>query len=79
MPLCDRYETVWCGIAGTFILGPYFFEDVTFSGMQTCYITGTRYKAMLENYVIPEVQQLNVINDIVWIEDGAPPLIATSV
>ena len=35
---------------------------------------------MLENYVIPELQQQNVINnDVVWMQDGAPPHIATSV
>ena len=34
---------------------------------------------MLENYVIPKLLQRNVINDIVWMQDGAPPRIGTSV
>ena len=69
MPLYDRYLTVWCGVAGT-------FEGVTSSGMQTCSITGAQYKAMLENYVIPELQQRN---DIVWMHDSTPPHTAPSV
>ena len=44
--------------------------------MQTCSVTGARYKAMLEIYVIPELQQRNVI---VWMPDGTPQHIATSV
>ena len=48
-------------------------------GMQTCTITSGWYKSMLENYVILELQQQKVINDIVWMQDGAPPHIATSV
>ena len=34
---------------------------------------------MLENYVIPELQQRNAINDIAWMQDGALPDIITSV
>ena len=79
VPFYDTCVTVWCGVAETFILGPYFLEDVTCSGIQTCSITGDRYKPMLENYIITESQQRNVINDIVWLQDGAPPHIATSI
>ena len=57
VPSYDRYMTVRCGVAKTFILGSYFFADVTSSDMQTCFITGAQYKAMLENYVIPGLQQ----------------------
>ena len=32
--------------------------------MQTCSIAGARYKALLENFVISELQQRNVIYDI---------------
>ena len=74
-----HYCVVWCGVTGTFILGPYFFENVTSSDMQTCSITGARYKVMLENYVIPNLQQQNVIDDIVWIQDCIPPYIATNI
>ena len=70
---------LWCGIVGTFILGPYLFEDATSNGMQTCFNTGVSYKARLKHYVIPELQQRNVINVLVWMQDGVPPHNSTSV
>lgn len=79
VPLYDAKVTVWCGIAGTIVLGPYFFEEATPTGFVTCSVTGSRYTAMLQNYVIPELLQRNALNDIVWMQDGAPPHIATSV
>ena len=60
------------GVAETFILGPYIFEDVARGGMQTFSIKGDQYKAMLRNYIIPELKQRNVINDIIWMQNGAP-------
>ena len=44
MPLYVGYVTVLCGVSGAFILCPYFFEDVIFSDMQTCSITGAWIK-----------------------------------
>ncbi|GFV18026.1 uncharacterized protein TNCV_168301 [Trichonephila clavipes] len=32
-----------------------------------------------ENYVLPELRRRNALNDIVWMQDGAPPHIARSV
>ncbi|GFV29710.1 hypothetical protein TNCV_4195821 [Trichonephila clavipes] len=34
---------------------------------------------MLKNYVLPELRRRNALNDIVWMQDGAPPHIARSV
>ena len=34
---------------------------------------------MLKDYVITELQQQNVINDIVWMKDSAPLHIATNI
>ena len=52
VPLYDRYVIVWCGVVDT------SFWVLTSSKMShpvLCNsITGVRYKAMLENYVIPE-------------------------
>lgn len=79
VPLHDAKVTVWCGISSTFVLGPYFFEEVTTTGVKSCSVTSARYKSMLQNYVIPELQQRNVISDIVWMQDGAPPHIAQCV
>ena len=55
--------TVWCGIRSTVDLGFYFFEKATLAGIVTCFITASRYTAMLENYVIPNLLQRNAGND----------------
>ena len=47
--------------------------------MQTFFITSARYEEILENYVIPELQRQNVFNDIVWMQDDAPPHTAINV
>ena len=41
--LHDKKVTTWCGITRTFILGTYFFEEVTDGDLQTCTITTVRY------------------------------------
>ena len=39
VPLFDAKVTVWCGISGTILLGPYFFEEATLRGFVTCSVT----------------------------------------
>lgn len=56
MPLHKAKVTVYCGIASTFVLGSYFFEQVTSTGMKTRSITRPWYTAILQNYVISELQ-----------------------
>ena len=56
-PLYDVKVTVWCGITITFILGPYFFEEVTDSDLQTCTVTSARYLDTLTHYAIPKLQR----------------------
>ena len=80
LPLYDAKVTVWCGITSTFILGPYFFEETTVDGrVQSCTVTSDRYHNMLTHYVIPELQRRNALSNIVWMQDGAPPHVASSV
>ena len=38
-------------------LDPYFFEEKAPTGLQTCSVIASRYTAMLQNYVIPELFQ----------------------
>ena len=42
-----------CGITSMFILGPYFFEEVTGGDLQTCAVTSACYLDMLTHYEIP--------------------------
>lgn len=78
-PLHEAKVTVWCGITGSFVIGPYFFEEVTPKGLKTCSITSQRYETMLNNYLIPQLQQRKAIGNIVWMQDGAPPHVSNSV
>lgn len=79
VPLYDVKVTVWRGIAGIVVIGPYFFKEATPTWFVTCSVADSRYTAMLKNYVISELLQWNALNYIVWIQDGAPPHIAKSV
>ena len=79
MPSYERDVTARCDVKWTFILGPHFFDNVTSSGLQSCSITGARYKAILENCIISELHHRNVDNAIVWMQDDAYPYIAINV
>ncbi|GBM45234.1 hypothetical protein AVEN_63841-1 [Araneus ventricosus] len=50
-----------------------FFEEITANGIQTCSITGQRYRDMPRNFVIPQLQQRGCLQDIFFMQDGAPP------
>ena len=68
-PLHDEKLAVWCGITGTFILGPYFFEKVTDSDLQTCTVMSARYLNTLIHYAIAELQRQNALSEVVWMQD----------
>lgn len=70
---------MWCCIASIFVLGPYFFEQVTSKGMKTCFIISVRYTTILQNYQIRELHQRNVVIVIAWMQDGVPSHVATRV
>ena len=78
-PLHDQKVIVWCGITGTFVLGPYFFEEIIDGGLQTCTVTFFDYLEMLTHYAIPELQWQNALSEVVWMQDGAPPHVGFSV
>ena len=78
-PLQDEKVTVWCGITRTFILGPYFFEEVTDGDLQTCTVTSARYLDMLTHYAIPELQRQNALSEVLWMQDGAHSHVGSSV
>ncbi|GFU79014.1 uncharacterized protein TNCV_308541 [Trichonephila clavipes] len=58
VPLHSPKVTVWCGFSASFILGPYFFEELGAGGPVTCSITGQRYASLLRNKIIPDLQSL---------------------
>jgi len=66
--------TVWCGFTSEFVIGPYFFQEVNENGeLVSVTVNGGRYLDMLQNFVIPELIQRNQLQQITFMQDGAPP------
>ncbi|GFS61082.1 transposable element tc3 transposase [Trichonephila clavipes] len=79
VPLHSPKVTVWCGFSASFILGPYFFEELGAGGPVTCSITGQRYASLLRNKIIPYLQARPCLSRIIFMQDGAPPHITRCV
>ncbi|GFV37595.1 uncharacterized protein TNCV_4982171 [Trichonephila clavipes] len=79
VPLHSPKVTVWCGFSASFILGPYFFEELVARGPVTCHITGQRYASLLRNKIIPDLQTRQCLSRIMFMQDGAPPHITRCV
>ncbi|GBL84392.1 hypothetical protein AVEN_117161-1 [Araneus ventricosus] len=79
LPLHSQKVTAWCGFTATFIVGPFFFEEIGPSGIVTCTFNGTRYESLLRNQLILAVQQRGCVDCPIFMQDGAPPHIATPV
>ncbi|GBL84849.1 hypothetical protein AVEN_93874-1 [Araneus ventricosus] len=70
---------VLCGFTATFIVGPFFFEEIGPSGPVTCTVNGTRYESLLRNQLIPALQQRGCVDSTIFMQDEAPSHIATPV
>ncbi|GFU19326.1 uncharacterized protein TNCV_3032481 [Trichonephila clavipes] len=79
VPLHSPKVTAWCGFSASFILGPYFFEELGAGGPVTCSITGQRYASLLRNKIIPDLQARQCFSRILFKQDGAPPHITRCV
>lgn len=66
-PLHEPKVTVWCGVSARKIIGPYFFED---DRGRTTTVNGDRYRSMLLNFLVPEMEELNQ-EDMWYQQDGA--------
>lgn len=58
--------SVWCGVVGNFVLGPLIYDGG---------LTGERYFQFLREPIEEMIDDLpiNVLRNIVWQQDGAPP------
>ncbi|GFX76820.1 uncharacterized protein TNCV_1952611 [Trichonephila clavipes] len=79
VPLHSPKVTVRCGFSTSFILGPYFFEELVAVGPVTCSITGQRYASLLRNNIIPSLQACQCLSRIIFMQDGTPPHITRCV
>ncbi|GBM82609.1 hypothetical protein AVEN_255413-1 [Araneus ventricosus] len=56
-----------------------FSEEIGPSGPVICTVNGTRYESLLNNQLIPALQQSGCVDSIIFMLDGAPLHIATPV
>ena len=68
-PLHSLRVTVWCGISASRVYGPYFFENDN----ATVTVTGERYRSMITEFLIPELERQNVHHT--WFHKMEPPRI----
>jgi len=54
---------VFCAISSVKVYGPFFFAEPT--------VTSISYLDMLENYLMPELQE-DMDTDVIFQQDGAP-------
>ena len=64
VPIKSPGITVWCAMFCDEIIGPYFFEST---------VTSKTYKAMLQDYFIPQLKRRRKFSTTIFQQDGAPP------
>jgi len=61
---------IWAGMTSDYLIGPYFFDGP---------VNGATYSAMLEMWLIPQLRDRGLLDDV-WLQhDGAPTHFALSV
>lgn len=64
VPLHSPRVTVWAAIGRPLVLGPYFIEGN---------VNGNSYLALLQNHVVPALQNHQNFQHLMFQQDGAPP------
>ncbi|GFX00454.1 uncharacterized protein TNCV_2091041 [Trichonephila clavipes] len=76
IPLHSSHVAAGCGFTATCIVGSFFFENHSTTGLVTCTVTGQRYASLLEQCVIPTYHARRCNTTILFIHNGVPPHIA---
>lgn len=71
--LLSTNVTVWCGFTTSFIVRPFFFEQIGTAVPVTRTVNGGRYETILRNHVIPAFQECACVGRIFFTQDGTPP------
>ena len=81
MPLNSPYVTAWIGLTATFVIVSFFFffEEITPQEFKICFVSAVHYLSMLQDMIIPELQQCGCLEIITFQQDGAPLHIARKV
>lgn len=69
-PLHSEKVVVWAALSHRGVIGPFFFDGN---------VTGENYLTMLQNFLWPQLANLPDINELHFMQDGAPPHFALSV
>ncbi|GFS61563.1 transposable element tc3 transposase [Trichonephila clavipes] len=72
-PLHSDYVTTWCGFTAEFILEPFFFETLTLQGAKRVCNTNPWYSELLQQQVIPALQERQFLQTTIFVQDGATP------
>ncbi|GFX24645.1 uncharacterized protein TNCV_3344251 [Trichonephila clavipes] len=67
-PLHPEKLTVWCALWAGGIIGPYFFKN---NEGHNVTVNGDRYRAMITNFFIPELNNHDVQEELWFQQDGA--------
>ena len=71
--------SLWCDISSNSSPGPHILEEVSASGVISCFVTSDGYKSMFQKDSILDLHQRNGIIDIVPMQDGTQPHVSESV
>lgn len=72
-PLHSEKVTVWIGFTAEFMLGPYFFQELDANGgLRSVTVNGERYREMLDEFVIPALDEMGELQETTFQQDGAP-------
>lgn len=63
-PLHSPRITVWAGISRQGVVGPFFFDEN---------VRGENYLTMLQREFLPVVEQWENFDELIFMQDGAPP------
>lgn len=73
MPLHSWNVTVLYGFSAAFILGPFFFSELSVAGHVTRSVTGQRYASLLKQSASPAFQARRYVSTRMFMQDSSPP------
>lgn len=73
-PLHSDKVAVWMGFSSDFILEPYFYQEFNNNGdLVSVNVDGRGYLEMLREHIIPTLDEMGVLDEATWMQDGATP------
>lgn len=71
---------MWIGFTSEFVIGPYFYQEFDHNGdLATVTVNSERYLEMLQDFVVPRLEEMDMVDTVTFQQDGAPPHIGRDV